>query len=89
LRGGGGALLAHGAGLHFDGAEQFVVGGVGEGIGQLLQQGGGPGLEQGQQLLTPLRTRVVDMNSFGGSFWQQGCRPAVGENSASIFQSNC
>jgi hypothetical protein len=38
-------LLAEVAEAEFGGAEQFGVGGIDEGVGHLLQQGSGAGLE--------------------------------------------
>jgi hypothetical protein len=40
--------------LDLDGAEEFAVGGVGEGIGHALQEGGGGGLELAEEALAAL-----------------------------------
>ena len=52
--GGGGDLLAEVAEANLDGAEEFGFGGVGQGIGHLLQQGSGEDLELAPEALTAL-----------------------------------
>jgi hypothetical protein len=51
---GGGELLAEVAGLDFDAAEKFVVGGIDEGVGQAFQQGSGLTLQLGEKPLAAL-----------------------------------
>jgi hypothetical protein len=53
--GGAGQLLAEVAGFQFDGAKEFPVGGIGEGVGELLQERRGLLLEAGEEALTPGR----------------------------------
>jgi hypothetical protein len=50
--GGAGQLLAEIAGLPFDGAKEFAVGGIDEGVSELLQQGRRLLLEAGEEALT-------------------------------------
>ncbi len=61
--GGGGDVLAEVAEADFDGAEQFVVGGLDEGIDHALQEGGGGGLELSEEALATL---VRGFSPFGG-----------------------
>jgi hypothetical protein len=53
LVGGGRQLLAEVAGLEFDGAKEFAVGGIDEGVGQALQERRRLRLEVGEEPLTP------------------------------------
>jgi hypothetical protein len=55
LVGGAGQLLAEVTGPQFDGAKEFAVGGIDEGVRELLQQGGRLLLESGEEALTPRR----------------------------------
>jgi hypothetical protein len=71
LLGLGSQLLSEVAELDLDGAEQFTLGGVGEGVGHAFQQGGGRGLELAEESLAAL---VAAFNRFRGRqrwLWQR------------------
>jgi hypothetical protein len=56
----GGQLLAQLAAAEFDGAEQFAVGGIDEGIDHLLQEGLGGGPELFEEALAALGAGLGD-----------------------------
>jgi hypothetical protein len=71
LLGGGGDLLPQVAQAGLDGAEDLAAGGVGEGVGHLLQQGGGGRLQLRQEAPAPLVARFSPLRGrrrvhFGG-----------------------
>jgi hypothetical protein len=59
--GGGGDLLAEVAEADLDGSEQLAVGGVGEGVGHLVDQGQGLGAELLAEALPALVARFNRM----------------------------
>lgn len=60
--GGGSDLLAEVAEADLDGAEEFGVGVVHQGIGHLLQQGSGEGLQLAQEALAALARGFGDFS---------------------------
>jgi hypothetical protein len=60
--GGGGEVLAEVAEANLDGAEELAIGGVHQGLGHLLQQGSGEGLELAQEAWAALGRGSVDFS---------------------------
>jgi hypothetical protein len=56
-------LLAEAAEANLDGAEEFTVGGVGQGIGHLFQQRSGQGLQLLQEALAALDAAFGDISA--------------------------